>query len=88
MICKNCGEVIDNNATVCPKCGASQVDNAIPPVAPEGSGFGWGVLGFLIPLVGIILFFVWKDTKPNSARASLIGAVISIVIGVLLRLMM
>ena len=30
----------------------------------EGSKFGWGVLGFFIPLVGLILFLVWmKDKK-------------------------
>ena len=25
----------------------------------EGSKFGWGVLGFFFPLVGLILFLVW-----------------------------
>lgn len=48
----------------------------------EGSGFGWGVLGFCIPLVGLILFLVWKDTKPNSSKAAGIGALISVIISV------
>ena len=47
--------------------------------APVDSGsIGWGILGFLIPIVGIVLFFVWKDTKPKSGKVALIGALISI----------
>ena len=31
------------------------------PTQPEDKGsFGWAVLGFFIPLVGLILYFVWK----------------------------
>ena len=28
----------------------------------DNGGFGWGLLGCCIPLVGLILFLVWKDT--------------------------
>lgn len=45
------------------------------PVNDSGSA-GWGVLGFFIPIVGLILFLVWKDTKPKSAKAAGIGALI------------
>ena len=37
------------------------------PVA-DNCGIGWLILSFLIPLAGIILFFVWKNTKPQSAK--------------------
>ena len=54
---------------------------------PNDSGsIGWGVLGFLIPIVGIILYFVWMNSKPKSAQVALIGAVTSIALGVVLRL--
>ena len=36
-----------------------------PPVNDSGS-IGWGVLGFCIPIVGLILFLVWKDQKPRT----------------------
>lgn len=49
-----------------------------------GSKFGWGVLGFFIPLVGLILFLVWLKTKPKSAKASGIGALIGFIVGLLL----
>ena len=43
---------------------------------------GWGLLGCCIPLVGLILFLVWKDTKPNTAKAAGIGALVSVGISV------
>ena len=46
----------------------------------EDSGsIGWGILGCCIPLVGLILFLVWKDTKPLSAKKAGIGAIIGVV---------
>lgn len=57
---------------------------AAPVQQPVDSGsIGWGVLGFFIPLVGLILFLVWKDTKPNSAKVAGIGAIIGVVLGIL-----
>jgi uncharacterized BrkB/YihY/UPF0761 family membrane protein len=48
---------------------------------------GWGILGFFIPLVGIILFFVWSSDRPQDAKASGVGALISIVLVVLASLL-
>lgn len=81
--CKNCGEQIDDNAVICPKCGVAQKDlNNSTPVEDNG-GFGWGFLGCCIPLVGLILFLVWKDTKPKTSKAAGIGALVGVIIGVL-----
>lgn len=48
----------------------------------DNGGFGWGLLGFCIPLVGLILFLVWKDEKPVTAKTAGMGALISVCIGV------
>ena len=77
--CKNCGAQIDDNAVVCTSCGVAQ--NTTPAVVDKG-GFGWGVLGCCIPVVGLILFLVWKDTKPKTAKAAGIGALVSVIIAV------
>ena len=55
------------------------------PVAEDSGSIGWAILGFIIPLVGIILFFVWRTTKPKSANMAIIGAAVSIVLALLLR---
>ena len=54
-----------------------------PTVEKEGSKFGWGVLGFFIPLVGLILFLVWKNDKKKAAKASGIGALIGFGVGLI-----
>jgi hypothetical protein len=56
--------------------------------APVDAGsIGWAILGFLIPLVGFILFFVWRNTKPQSAKMSLIGACVGLCLGILFQFM-
>lgn len=70
MFCKNCASEIDDRAVICPHCGVSQ--------AVDSGGFGWGLLGCCIPIVGLVLFLVWKDTKPKSSKAAGIGAVVSV----------
>lgn len=80
--CKNCGAEIDDRAVICPKCGvAQQTAPAVPPVVDSGS-FGWAVLGFCIPLVGLILFLVWKDTKPLSGKKAGVGALVAVILSV------
>ncbi len=60
-----------------------------PYYNPNGDApsIGFGVLGFLIPLVGLILYCVWKQDKPmraNSAgKGALFGFLFNIVISFL-----
>lgn len=80
MFCKNCGQPMDEHDNVCPNCCA--VQNQTPPVVDNG-GIGWGLLGCCIPVVGLVLFLVWKDTKPKTAKAAGIGALVSVILVVL-----
>ena len=77
--CKNCGKEIADNAVVCEHCGVPQETK---PEVVDNGGFGWGLLGCCIPIVGLILFLVWKDTKPKTAKAAGIGALVSVAISV------
>lgn len=87
MKCKNCGMDILNNANFCTNCG-TKVDNNIeynqPSQNNEGSTIGWGVLGFFFPLVGLILFFVFKKDRPKASKTSGIGALIGFILGTVL----
>lgn len=83
--CKNCGQQIDDRAAVCPHCGVAQENK---PQVVDNGGFGWGVLGCCIPIVGLVLFLVWKDTKPKTAKAAGIGALVSVGIGILYYILM
>lgn len=83
MYCSKCGKELDKNATFCSECG-NEVNNQTVVsntnnVQNSGSSFGWGVLGFFIPLAGLILFLVWKTDRPKDSKASGIGALIGVI---------
>lgn len=83
--CKNCGKEIDNNAVVCVHCGVAQETK---PVVVDNGGFGWGLLGCCFPIIGLILFLVWKDTKPKTSKAAGMGALVSVIISVVWYILM
>ena len=63
--------------------------SAPPSDATQNSGnVGWGFLGCCFPLVGLILFLCWKDTKPQSAKAAGIGALISVILCVIMYILL
>ena len=55
------------------------MDNNVNATNDKG-GFLWGLLGCCIPIVGLVLFLVWKDTKPKTAKAAGIGALVSVIL--------
>ncbi len=79
--CKNCGKEVAENTKTCPHCLADQTvtaNNSTPAPKDEG-GFLWGLLGCCIPIVGLVLFLVWKDTKPLTAKAAGKGALVCVI---------
>lgn len=46
----------------------------------ESLGVGWGILSFIFPIIGFILYFVWKDTSNYKAKQASNIAWISIAI--------
>ena len=45
---------------------------------------GWMVLGFLIPILGLILWLVWKEEYPFRAKCCGLGALISVIVSIVL----
>ena len=84
--CRNCGNQLADHAAFCPNCGAGQsvvpVQNTNASAPVDNGGFWWGALGCCVPIVGLILFLVWKDNKPKTAKAAGKGALISVILGV------
>ncbi len=50
----------------------------------DRGGFLWGLLGCCIPVVGLVLFLVWRDEKPKTAKAAGIGALVSVILTILI----
>lgn len=92
MYCTKCGKAINDDVIYCPYCGAKvirpnqdyyQNEQGTPIVRnnPMDTGnFGWGILGFFLPIVGLILWLVWKDERPLDAKMAGRGALIHVII--------
>ncbi|MBQ7835904.1 MAG: zinc-ribbon domain-containing protein [Clostridia bacterium] len=81
--CKNCGNQISDQAVMCPMCGtmvSAPVNNT--PKATSGN-FLWAVLGFFVPLAGLILFIVWKNDRPGDAKMAGIGALVGFILNII-----
>jgi len=85
--CINCGKKLKEGADVCLCCGKQvrYTTNTQSTVSENDTGsFGWAVLGFFFPIVGIVLFAIWNKTKPNDAKKSLIGAIVGFVVPIIM----
>lgn len=52
-------------------------------VTDESIGVGYGILAFLIPIAGWIMYFIWKDDSPKKASQANTIAWISFVINII-----
>ena len=85
--CRKCGAEIGENDTVCTRCGAFQVQEVIsrPAVNPnDKKSFGFWLLGFLMPFVGLVLYIAWKGDRPKRAKSVGTGALVQTVISIVL----
>lgn len=83
--CKNCGQEMTENATHCANCGTAVAQENTPaPANDDKGGFLWGALGCCIPIVGLILFLIWRTDKPKTAKSAGIGAIVGVVATILI----
>lgn len=89
MYCKKCGKEIDDNAVICPSCGCAtdKYEQKNFKNESDSSSAGWAVLGFLFPLIGLILYLVWKEELPLRAKSIGKGASISVIVNVVIGLL-
>lgn len=83
--CPYCGCEVDDGVTTCPSC-CSELETQTPTriTSSDKGGFGWSLLGCCLPLVALILYFVWHDSKPNTAKSLCTGAIVGVIIAVIL----
>ena len=77
MFCSKCGKEVNDEAVVCVHCGCAIEQKKTAAANPnDAPNMGFAVLGFFIPLVGLILYLVNKDTAPLKAKSAGKGALI------------
>ena len=86
MFCSRCGKEIDDKAVICVHCGCSVGNATIKPDDAPSAGFA--VLGFFIPLVGLILYLIYNEgNRPlrakSAGKGALIGFIVRVVISII-----
>ena len=84
MYCKNCGRIVDDTSSYCNNCGARIDDKFNAIVSEDSSSFGFAILGFFIPILGLILFLIYEEKKPKRAKSSGKGALIGFITKIVL----
>lgn len=80
--CTKCGKEIMDDAVICTGCGCAQeVTTAKNDI--DSSSVGFALLGFFIPIVGLILYFVWKESQPLKAKSAGKGALIGFCVSII-----
>lgn len=83
MHCKNCGQKIDEEMIYCPYCGVNTtIDNSAN--ISDAPSVGFGLLGFFIPLVGLILYLVYEGKQPKRAKSAGKGALIGFILKIVI----
>ena len=82
--CSKCGKEVMEEAVVCPNCGCALASVAARPNPSDETvnTFGWGALGFCVPIAGLILYLIWKDSAPKKSKSAGVGALISVGVSV------
>ena len=79
--CDKCGCKLPGNANFCPNCGKSFNDYDDDEETSDSAVIICAIVGLLLPLVGAILYYVFKNSKPRAAkmanRCSWIGFLIA-----------
>ena len=87
MFCKKCGKEILDDAVICIHCGCSTQNTQTIVTNDDAPSTGMAILGFFIPLVGLIIWLINKDSKPlmakSAGKGALVGFIVSIVFSVL-----
>lgn len=95
--CKECGQPVSDKAVKCPNCGVTLKENVSSVTnATNGNSIrtnqgnsnqdiNWVlvVVSILVPIVGIVLYFMEKDKNKQLAKICLIcGLVVTIIEGI------
>ena len=88
MYCKNCGRTVDDTSPYCNNCGARIDNKPNADVSEDSSSMGFTILGFFIPIIGLILFLVYEGKKPKRAKSAGKGALIGFITRIVLTIIL
>jgi hypothetical protein len=95
VFCSKCGAANADDARYCSRCAHPLTPTAAaqagptggPPTPTDGSVGPLGILFFCIPLVGAVMYFVWKEDKPAKAQTACNLALWGLGVGIVLQIL-
>ena len=80
--CQYCGKEIMDEAVMCVHCGCAVTSQK--NASNDAPSTGMAVLGFFIPLVGLICYLAMKAQTPLKAKSAGKGALIGFIVSIVL----
>lgn len=80
MFCRNCGKKISEETIICPNCGAKTAVDLVIHQVNDAPSIWLAILGFLIPIIGFILWIAMIGTQPLRAKSCIDGVLARIII--------
>ena len=87
MYCTKCGKKVNDGDLFCSSCSYKFYNNInnvnYGEEKKEKASIGWWFLAFFIPVVGIVLFFIYRKTHPGMKKRLLSGTIVGFITGVI-----
>jgi hypothetical protein len=79
--CSHCGLQLPDGGSACPQCAMTRPRSIAVTAVPDQPNRGVSVLAFFIPVVGLALWYAWRQQTPLRARSARRAAVTGLVVG-------
>jgi len=80
MYCGDCGKKLNSNSKFCPYCGSRVASENVTVVTNEDSvNVLLVIASFLVPILGVVLFVIYKDKKTKTSKAYGIAALVGFI---------
>ena len=79
MYCKYCGRIIDDDSKYCVNCGNNMKNDNSGTVSDDAPSKGFAILGFFVPIIGLILYLIYERKQPKRAKSAGKGALIGFI---------
>lgn len=77
--CQQCSTSTKQGQKICTMCGFELLD--VMYKSKEEPATGMALVGFVLPILGLILYLVWNESRPGKANSALTGAIVGLVVG-------
>lgn len=84
MYCKYCGRIIDDDSKFCVNCGNNMNNDGTGTHPVDAPNKGFAILGFFVPIIGLILYLVYERKQPKRAKSAGKGALIGFITNIVI----